>query len=144
MHYSILKNIFTPKKLKYSLKLIFFTKKEIILQSKKLSETVPSLDDGNYILYLHLTWSQYLQGNQAAVMEYTNKTEEGNPEIFILSTSKQESINILDFMRKHHEFITKLFRRTSALLSIDDLLQLLITSRTYKCKHLRRLSHQQN
>ena len=143
MHYSILKNIFTPKKLKYSLKFVFFTKKEIILQSKKLWETVPSLDDGNYILYQHLAWSQYLQGNQAAAMEYTNKTEEGNPKNLYTIYIKAR-INILDFIRKHHEFITKLFRRTSALLSIDDLLQLLITSRTYESKHLRRLSHQQN
>ena len=57
---------------------MFLTKKEIILQSQKTSETVPSLDDENYILYHRLAWSQYLQGNQAAAMEYKNKIEEGN------------------------------------------------------------------
>ena len=96
----------------------FFTKKEIIFRSQKSSETALSLDDVNYILYQYLSWSQYLQGNQLAAMEYANKAEESNSKNLELSMSDTEQTNRLDFMMKHQEFITKLFRRIPNLLSI--------------------------
>jgi len=110
---SILTNTFTPKrKAEILIKIgILHEEKNEFLQSQKSYETALGLDDGNYTIYQHLAWNQYLQGNQAVAMEYANKAEELSPEnydtLYVKARINQQIGLHDEASRIYHQIIQK-------------------------------------
>jgi len=75
---SILTNTFTPKrKVEILIKIgILHEEKSEYIEAQKSYEAALNQDEENYVIYQHLSWVFYLQGNYPQAMDCANKAEE--------------------------------------------------------------------
>jgi general transcriptional corepressor CYC8 len=69
---SILTNTFTiKKKIEIMIKIgILYEEKNELTNAQQSYENALALDNDNYVIYQHLAWNMYLQGNHPQAMEY--------------------------------------------------------------------------
>lgn len=79
---SILTNTFTPKrKAEIYIKIgILHEEKGEYREAQRSYEEALNNDEENYVIYQHLAWNFYLQGNYMQATEFANKAENKNSE----------------------------------------------------------------